>query len=162
MKARAALAAALAAAVVAGAARADQPPAAAKKLRIALEPLKAPAIAVALVSAVEEQICIEIAGATGAEVVCPGDIAAAAEAARQGAIHGQCSSDECLRRVDEMKVADRRVFASLERGGGGLVLSLQVVDPTGPGGRVVEKLPEDVDGLFSRLPGAVRKLFPRR
>ncbi len=160
---RAALSAVIAALVVAGAALADEPKAPARKqLRIALEPLKASAMEAALVAAVEEQLCAEMARATGAEVVCPGDVAAAAEAARQGAIHGECSTDECLRRVDALKAADKRVSASLERGEGTLVLALQLVDREGSGGRVVEKLPQDVEGLFSRLPGAVRKLFPQK
>jgi hypothetical protein len=153
-----------AAGIAAGAAGAEEPaPAsAARKVRIALEPLRAPAMSVALVEAVEENLCAAIAAATGADVVCPGDVAAMAVAAREGAILGACATDECLRRVDAMNDADRRVSGSLERGEGVLVLSLQVVDRAGPSGRSVEKLPEDLDGLFSRLPGAVRRLFPQR
>ncbi len=157
----AALAAGLAAGIAA-VAGAEEPAPAARKPRIALEPLRAPGLSAALVAAVEDRLCAEIAGATGAEVVCPSDVAAAMAVAREAAFHGSCATDECLRRVDAMKDADRRVSGALERGDGVLVLSLQVVDRSGPGGRAVVKLPEDLDGLFSRLPDAVRKLLPRR
>jgi hypothetical protein len=100
---RAALAAVLVAGSAAGPAAANRPAPAATSIRIALEPLRAPALSAVLVAAVEEKLCADMAEATGAEVVCPGDIAAAAEAARQSAIHGECLTDECLRRVDAMK-----------------------------------------------------------
>jgi hypothetical protein len=130
--------------------------------RVALDPLRAPAIAPALREAVEERLCSEIARAARAEVVCPGDVAAALVAARHSAVFGECATDECLRRVDAMRSAERRVSGALERGEKGLVLSLQLAAGAAPGPRVVEKLPDDLDALLSRLGEAVDKLFPER
>jgi hypothetical protein len=45
---------------------------------------------------------------------------------------------------------------------GGFVLPLQLTSGQGPGPRVVEALPQDVDALVAHIPAAVRKLFPER
>lgn len=130
--------------------------------RVALDPLRAPGVAPALAEAIEERLCSEIGRAARAEVVCPGDVAAALAAARRSAALGECASDECLRRVDAVRTAERRVSAAIERGEQGLVLSLQIATRDGPGPRVVERLPEDLDALMSRLATVVDRLFAER
>jgi hypothetical protein len=79
--------------------------------------------------------------------------------AKNAMVFGECQSDECLRRVEEARSADRRVGGALERGEKGLVLTLHVTAPDA-GPRVLERLPADVDALMARLPAAVKKLFP--
>lgn len=140
-----------------GAGRAAAPAA----LRTALDPLRAAGVPPGLAEVVEGRICAALSEA-GGEVVCPSDVAAAAALAKTGMMFGECQADECLRRVDAMRSADRRVGGSLERVEGGFVLSLQLTSGQGPGPRVVEVLPEDVDALVAHIPAVVRKLFPER
>jgi hypothetical protein len=129
-------------------------------LRIALEPLRAAGVSPVLASLVEERVCAALAEAARADVVCPADVEAAAALAKRSMELGECRADDCVRRVDAFRAADRRVTGALERAPGGLVLSLQLAGPAGPGARVAEALPEDVDGLVARLPALVRRLFP--
>ena len=143
---------------LAGAGRAEDAGAAAKP-RIALERLRAVRVSDALADAVEHRVCAALAEVAKAEVVCPSDVAAAAQLAREAMLFGECRSDDCLRRVDAIGSAERRVGGALERGDGGLVLSLQLTGPGGPGPRVVERLPEDLEALLARVPAAVKKLF---
>lgn len=157
---RAALAVALAAGLCAARVARAEDASPAPRLRIALDPLRAVGVDPALAEAVEERVCAAIAEAVEADVVCPSDVAAVALVAKNAMVFGECQSDECLRRVEEVRSADRRVGGALERGEKGLVLTLHVTAPDGPGPRVLERLPADVDALMARLPGAVKKLFP--
>jgi hypothetical protein len=152
-----ALAVALAAAG-APASAAEVPPASAG--RIAVERLRATDVAEALVATVEERLCVAVVEASGAEVVCPADVAAAAQLARQSALLGACTPEECLKRVDALGAAERRVKGTLVRTERGVVLSLALEGPAGTGPRVIEPLPPDLDALVARIPAAVRKLFP--
>ncbi len=128
--------------------------------RIAVERLRATDVAEALVATVEERLCAAVVEASGAEVVCPADVAAAAQLARQSVMFGACTTEECLKRVDALGAAERRVKGTLVRTEGGIVLSLELEGPAGTGPRVVEPLPRDLDALVARIPAAVRKLFP--
>lgn len=143
-----------------GPARAEGAEAAPARPRIALEGLRSTGVAPVLRDLVEERVCTAIGEASRADVVCPSDVAAVAAAARSQLMFGECRSDECLGRVDAFRSADRRVSGALERGEDGLVLSLQLAGPEGPGPRIVEKLPEDLDALVARVPAVVKKLFP--
>jgi hypothetical protein len=154
-----ALAAAALGLALAGAARADEPSPPAK-VRVALEKLRASGVAPALAEAVEERVCAALGELPKLEVVCPSDVAAAALLAQRAVIFGECSSDDCVRSVEAMRAADRRVTGAVEKGEKGLVLSLQITAPEGPGRRVAEKVPEDLDGLLAKVPAVVRKLFP--
>jgi hypothetical protein len=145
---------------LAGAARAEEPAPAAPKVRVGLEKLRAAGVTPAYAEAVEERVCAALAELPRLEVICPADVAAAALLAQRSVIFGECSSDECVQRVEAMRAADRRVVGALEKGEKGLVLSLQVSSPDGPGPRVAEKVPEDLEALFSKVPGIVKKLFP--
>jgi len=159
--ARGALAAALAVALCApGAPRGDEALPAPKKLRVALDKLRAVGVAAALAEALEERVCAALADVSQADVVCPSDVSAAVFLAKNAVVFGECQSDDCLRRVDALRSADRRVSGAIERGEKGLVLSLQITAPDGAGPRVVERLPDDVEAMMARLPAAVQKLFP--
>ncbi|HEY6004973.1 MAG TPA: hypothetical protein VIV57_19000 [Anaeromyxobacter sp.] len=158
-RARAALALAAACALGAGAG-AEEPVSPRPRDRIALERLRAPGVSAALVEVVEERICAALGEASGADVVCPADVAAAAELARQSNLLGECKTEDCLKRVDRVRAADRRVTGAIDRSEGGLVLSLQLEGPAGAGPRRVERLPEDLDALVARIPVLVKKLFP--
>ncbi|HEY6099787.1 MAG TPA: hypothetical protein VIW03_10180, partial [Anaeromyxobacter sp.] len=106
-------------------------------------------------------ICAALGEANGGDVVCPADVAAAAQLARQSAVFGECTTDDCLKRVDAVRAAPRRVTAALERSERGLVLTLRLTGPAGPGPAMVERLPEDLDALVAAVPLAVRKLLPK-
>lgn len=153
------LLAAVALALAGGAARAEGADAP-KKVKIGLDRLRALGVSPALAEAVEERVCAALSQASGADVVCPSDVAAAAVLAKNAAVFGECATDDCLRRVEAVKAADRRVTGAIEKGEKGLVLSLQITDPGGPGPRTVERLPEDLDAIEARIPGIVKKLFP--
>ena len=152
--------AAAAALAFAGGARAEEP-AAPQRSRIGLDRLRAAGVSPALAEAVEERVCAVLLEVADADVICPSDLAAAALLARNAAVFGECRSDDCMRRVEAVKSADRRVSGSLERGDKGVVLSLRISGPEGPGRSVVERLPEDLDEILARLPAAVRKLLLR-
>lgn len=151
--------AAVLAVALAGAARAADGEAAPGAERIALDPLRAAGLPEGVREAVEDRICAALAEASKADVVCPSGIAAAALLAKQAVMFGECLPDECLRRVDAMRQADRRVAAALAQGERCLVLSLEITMRGGPGQRVLEKVPEDVDALLARVPDVVKKLF---
>ena len=158
MIARALAAAAALGLALGGVASADEP-AARQRLRLGLDKLRAAGVSEVLAEAVEERVCAVLVEVADADVTCPSDLAAAAVLARTAAVFGECRSDDCMKRVEAVKSADRRVSGSLERGEEGVVLSLQLTGPDGPGPRVVERLPEDLDEIFARLPAAVRKLL---
>ena len=130
--------------------------------RVALERLRSRGVSSALAEAVEERLCSEIARAARAEAVCPGDVAAAVAVARRAALLGECASDDCLRRVEVARAPERRVSGALAQGDKGLVLTLQVTTGAGPGPRIVEKLPADLEALMARLAGVADRLFPAR
>jgi hypothetical protein len=143
---------------LAGAVRAEEP-FAPRRVRIGLDRLRATGVSQVLAEAVEERVCAVLAEVADADVTCPSDVAAAALIARNAALFGECRSDDCMKRVEAVRTADRRVSGSLERAEKGVVLSLQLSATDGPGTRVVEKLPEDLDEILARLPAAVRKLL---
>ena len=155
---RAVAAAVAIAAAVQGGARAEEP-AGARRARIGLDRLRASGVSPALAAAVEERVCAALAEVADADVTCPSDVAAAALVARDAAVFGACASDDCMRRVDEVRAADRRVSGSVEKAGAGLVLTLEVGAGDGSTRRVVEPLPEDLEEIEARLPAAVRKLL---
>jgi hypothetical protein len=158
--ARALAALAAVALTVAAPARGEDPSPPLARLRVGLERLRASGISPALAEAVEARVCAALADASRADVVCPADVEAAAVLAKNAATFGECPPDECMKRVEAVQRADQRVSGTLERGGKGLVLSLQLTRQDGPGPKVVEQLPEDLDGIAARVPGAVKKLFP--
>jgi hypothetical protein len=151
------VAAAAAAIALAGAARGED--AAPKPLRVAVDPLRTTSIATALAELVQDRLCAAVAERPQIEAICPADVAAAAALARSAVAFGACGSDDCLRRLDAYRTADRRITGALARGDGGLVLAVELVGPDGPGTRVIETLPEDLDALVTRLPAIVKKLF---
>jgi hypothetical protein len=151
-----------AAALALAAAGAGEPTAARPAPRTALDPLRVDGVSPALAGIVEERVCAALSEAARGEVVCPADVQAATALAKAAMVFGECGSDECLRRVDQALGADRRVAGTLARGEKGVVLSLQLTAPEGPGPRVAETLPEDVDALVARIPPLVQKLFPER
>jgi hypothetical protein len=154
------LAAALALGLLAGAdARAEDAKAPAP-VRVGLDRLRVAGVSPALAQAVEERVCAALGERPGLEVVCPSDVATAALLARNAAVLGGCQSDDCMKRVDEVKAADQRVSGAVEKGEKGIVLSLQLTKQTGPGPRVVERLPEDLDAIAAKIPGIVKRLFP--
>jgi len=157
--ARALAAAAALALAVAAPARAEDPAPAPARLRVGLERLRASGVDRALAAAVEARVCAAIAESSRADVVCPADVEAAALLAKSAATFGECPPDECMKRVDAVRRADQRVSGALERGEKGLVLSLQLTRQDGPGPKVVEQVPADLDGIAARVPGAVKELF---
>jgi hypothetical protein len=130
------------------------------RVRLALDKLRVRDVQPALAQVVEDRVCAALGERAGLEVVCPADVAAAALLARNAALFGECKADDCMKRVDDVKAADQRVGGAIEKGEKGLVLSLQLTTTSGPGPRVVEKLPDDVDAIVARIPGIVKKLFP--
>ncbi len=158
----AALAAALALAPAARPADPSDPVPAPKKLRVALDKLRTSGVAAALGSVVEEQVCAALADGGRVDVVCPSDLAAAAAIAKSAMAFGDCQADDCMGRLEAFQNADRRVGGALERVDGGIVLSLQIAGPAGPGPRVSEKLPEDLDALVARIPAIVKKLLAEK
>ena len=160
MTARALAAAAALALAIAPPARAEDPAPALARLRVGLERLRASGVDPALAAAVEARVCAAIAESSRADVVCPADVEAAALLAKSAATFGECPPDECMKRVEAVRRADQRVSGALERGEKGLVLSLQLTGPDGPGPKVAEQMPADLDGIASRVPGLVKKLFP--
>ena len=152
-------AAAFGLALAAGSGARGEEPAPVRRVRIGLDKLRAGGVSEVLAEAVEERVCAALVEVADADVTCPSDVAAAAALAKNAAVFGECRSDDCMKRVEAMKAADRRVSGSLERAEKGVVLSLQITGPDGPGPRVVERLPEDLDEILARLPAAVRKLL---
>jgi hypothetical protein len=128
--------------------------------RLALDPLRVREVSPALAQVVEDRVCAALGERPGIDVVCPADVAAAVLLARNAAVLGECQSDDCLKRVDDARAADQRVTGAVEKGEKGIVLSLQLTTAKGPGPRVVEKLPADLDAVVARIPGIVKQLFP--
>lgn len=152
--------AAVAAVALAAAAGARAEDAQGPRIRVGLDRLRVAGVSSALAEAVEERICVALGELPGLDVVCPADVAAAALLARNAAVFGECATDDCIRRVEAVRAADRRVSGALEKAEKGVVLSLQVTGPEGPGPRVVEKLPGDLDAIAAKVPKLVRRLFP--
>jgi hypothetical protein len=130
------------------------------KARLALEPLRVRDVPPSLAQIVEDRVCAALGERPAFEVVCPADVAAAAVLAQNAAVFGDCRSDDCVKRVEDAKAADQRVSGTIEKGGKGIVLSLQLTTASDPGPRVVETLPEDLDAIVGRIPGIVKHLFP--
>lgn len=151
------LAAALLAGLAAAAARAGDAPA---PRRLALEKLQARGVSVPLAEVVEERICQALNEVSRAEVICPSDLATVAALARTATMFGECTTDDCVKRVDDAAAAERRVRGALRRGEQGLVLELALVGPDGTLGQASGGLPEDVEALVARVPAIVKKLFP--
>jgi hypothetical protein len=152
------VASALALVALAGAAGAGDGRAAAK---LALDPLDVRGVQRALAAAVEQKLCQALhERAPAADLVCPEDVAAAASIARQEVILGRCTSEECMKRVEDMRIAPRRVNGWIERDAKGIVLSVTLRDGEAPPRTVSERLPEDLDPLLARIPGIVEKLLP--
>lgn len=141
----------------AAAADAVSPPA----LRVALRTLRSEGVEPSLAALVQSAVCAEIGRQKGVEAVCPEDLAAAAELARSSVAFGTCTSEECLRRVEALARADRRVTGEVSRAGDGLLLSLELWDgeATRPRRKVAERIPADPKALLGRIPEVVQNLF---
>jgi hypothetical protein len=131
------------------------------KVRVALDRLRTAGVPDAFAAAVEERLCAALGARAELEVVCPSDVAAATVLARNAALFGECRSDECMKRVEAVKAADQRVSGAVEKGAEGIVLSLQLTRADGPGPRVVERLPDDLDAVLARVPALVKRLLAR-
>jgi hypothetical protein len=130
--------------------------------KLALDPLAVRGgVEPSLASVVEQRLCQALAeAAAGADLVCPEDVAAAASMARSEALMGRCPSDECMKKVEELRAAPRRVGGFLERDGKGLVLTLVLREDGVPDPRTASaRLPQELDGLLAGVPGLVKKLF---
>jgi hypothetical protein len=155
----------LAAVVLAGglalAARAEGPdPEGAPRPKLVLDPLDVRDVQRSLAAAVELRACQALAEASpGVDLVCPEDVAAAAAIARQDAVMGRCSSEECLKRVEEMRASPRRVTGSLVRDGKGLLLRLDLRTGLSEPRTASARLPDDLDAMLSAVPGLVRQLL---
>lgn len=149
----------LAAFLLASASAAEAAPAAA--LRVALRPLRPEGVEPSLASFVQSTVCAEIGRQKDVEAVCPEDLAAAAAMARTSVAFGTCASDECLKKLEELARADRRVTGEVSRAGDGLLLSLALWqgEAARPERQVSERLPADPKALLDRIPEVVRKLF---
>jgi hypothetical protein len=148
---------ALAALLVASAAR----PGGGASSKLALDPLDVRGVQRSIAAAVEQRVCQALQDrSTGVDLVCPEDVAAAASIARQEAIMGRCATEDCMKRVEEMKAAPRRVTGFIERGAKGIVLSLTLREGAGEPRTVSERLPEDLDALLGRISPLVEKLLP--
>lgn len=141
-------------------AAAEDAPAAPSRPRIVLERLSLKGVEKALGETIEGQLCQALGAAAQAEAICPDDIAAAATLARQSALFGECTTDDCMRRVDAIRDAERRVSGSLTIADDGIVLSLTLSERNGqPISRTLQKLPKDLDGCVAAAPEVLKKLF---
>jgi len=134
-------------------------PAAGVPGRLRLERLEAPGLEPALVEAVESGLCAALAEASGQEVTCPGDLAAAAQVIRQSVVLGGATTEEGLRQLEEAEAASRLVRGALARHGGGYRLRLTLAGPSGRTGRAEADLPAPPDALLARLPALARQLL---
>jgi hypothetical protein len=142
-------------------ARAEDASPAARRLRLALEPLRAAGVEKGYAETVEQRVCAALAEhAREAEVVCPADLAAATLLAKNAMVFGECAPDECVKRVEALRAADARVTGALERKDGAVVLTLRLARTGGATAEAAGKLPEDPGGVAERVPGIVKKLLP--
>jgi len=149
--------AALALALAAGGAGAEGPAAA----KLVLDPLDVRGVQRSLAAVVEQRVCQALQDRSpGVDLVCPEDVAAAASIARQDAIMGRCSSEDCMKHVEDLEAGPRRVKGSIERDAKGIVLSLTLRDGAGDPRTVSDRLPEDLDALLARVSPLVGKLLP--
>jgi len=156
-----ALAALLVVAAPPGIARGEEPAAAHPKL--VLDPLDAKGVQPSLASAVEGRVCQALGDASpGVDLVCPEDVAAAMTIARQDALMGRCASEECMRRVEEMKAGPRRVTGAIRPDGKGLLVRLDLREGMKEPRSVEAHLPGDLDALFAGVPVLVQKLLSAR
>lgn len=156
-----ALAVALAVAAPAGSSRGEEP--AVTRPKLVLDPLDAKEVQASLAMAVEGRVCQALGDASpGVDLVCPEDVAAAMTIARQDALMGRCSSEECMRRVEEMKSGPRRVTGAIRPDGKGLLVRLDLRDGMKEPRSVEAHLPGDLEALFAGLPGLVQKLLAAR
>jgi len=129
--------------------------------KLVLDPLDARGVQRSIAAVVEQRVCQALQERSpGVDLVCPEDVAAAASIARQDVIMGRCSTEECMKHVEELKASPRRVNGRIERDAKGLVLSLVLSEGAGEPRTVSERLPEDLDALLARIPPLVRKLLP--
>lgn len=131
------------------------------RVRLALDRLRTAGVPDGFAAAVEERLCAALGARAELEVVCPSDVAAATVLARNAALFGECRSDDCMKRVEALKAAEQRISGALERSGKGIVLSLQLTRADGPGPRIVESLPDDLDAVLARVPALVKRLLAR-
>jgi len=156
-----ALATALAVSAPSGPSRGDEP--AAPRPKLVLDPLDAKEVQRSLASAVEGRVCQALGEASpGVDLVCPEDVAAAMTIARQEALMGRCATEECMRRVEEMKAGPRRVTGAIRPDGKGLLVRLDLRDGMKEPRSVEAHLPGDLDALFAGLPGLVQRLLAAR
>ncbi len=130
-------------------------------LRVALRALRSEGVEPALASLVQSSVCGAMGRQKDVEAICPEDLAAAAELARSSVAFGTCTSEECLRRLEELARADRRVTGEVSRAGDGLLLSLALWEgaAAAPKRKVSERIPADPKALLDRVPEVVQKLF---
>jgi len=130
-------------------------------LRVALRTLRAEGVEPSVASFVQSAVCTGIGRQKDVEAVCPEDLEAAAEVARASTAFGTCTSDECLKKLEEVAKADRRVTGEVSRSGDGLVLTLALWEGEAarPERKISERIPSDPEGLLERIPEVVRKLF---
>jgi hypothetical protein len=140
-----------------GSARAEEP----RKVRLGLDRLRARGVDRTVAETVETRVCAALVErAKDADVVCPSDVDAATQLAKDAMIFGACASDECLKRAEAARAADVRVTGTLERRDGAVVLTLWLARPDAPTRDAQGKLPEGLDGLGERVAAIVQKLLP--
>ncbi|MFO0580915.1 MAG: hypothetical protein U0229_01440 [Anaeromyxobacter sp.] len=129
--------------------------------KLVLEGLDAREAPRPLAGLVEQRLCQALGERlANADLVCPEDVAAATEMARNDAIMGRCSSDACLDRVEEMRRAPRRLSARMARDGKGWLLTLVLRTDGEPEPRIAKaRLPDDADAILSRVPDLVKQLL---
>jgi hypothetical protein len=136
-------------------------PAPARTVRVALRPLQATGVDASMASLVQSAVCAEIGRVQDVEAVCPEDVAAVVEMARQSVAFGACASDDCMKKLEGISKADRSVTGELSKAGEALLLSLALWE--GDGAKLVRKvaetIPADPAKVLDRAPGLVRKLF---
>jgi hypothetical protein len=130
--------------------------------RLRLHRLEARGLSTALVGAIEERLCQALSEAGRADVVCPSDVASAAELARQGMIFGACQTEACLADVERAAAASLEVRGQLVRDGERLRLTLTLRSPTGLESRAEALLPSALEPLLAGLPALARQLLAHR
>jgi hypothetical protein len=151
---------ALALAVAPALVPAEGPPEPAAPQKLVLDPLDLRDVQKALGAAVELKVCQSLSEASpGVDLVCPEDVAAAMAIARQDAVMGRCASEDCVKRVEEMRAGPRRVTGALVRDGKGVSLRLDLREGMKEPRTVQARLPEDLEALLGAVPALVRQLL---
>jgi hypothetical protein len=127
--------------------------------RLRLHRLQAKDVLPVLVEAIESRLCQALAEASRAEVICPEDLAAVAELARQEALLGSCESEECLRRAERAGEAGVQIHGRLVKEGDGLRLTLTLTGVGGRAGQAEASLPAALEPLAKRLGPLARALL---